>query len=155
LPRRMIGNSAAPRWRSVMAKPRLLVTGFVLGVLVSALFTHLLALRAQQGERPGNSRDNPRDTPRDLSGLSLKNPRVRVVHTTDPDKAGGSMYLQQVDPWLGYEWGRSLTQRNFRDRDGVYGHAGKLDGLLLADDASPMMDRGHVNSCGVCHNVPY
>lgn len=133
----------------------LLATGFVLGVLASAGLTHLLAVRAQQTERPGNSLDNPIDTPRDLSGLSLKNPRVRVVHTVDADKAGGSLYLQQVDPWLGYEYGRSLTQRSFRERDGVYGDAGKLDGLLLPDGASKMMDRGHVSSCGVCHNVPY
>ena len=56
------------------------------------------------------------------------------------------MYLQQVDPWLGYQWGRSLTQRNFRERDGVYGDAGKIDGLLLPDGATKMMDRGHANS---------
>ena len=89
-------------------------------------------LTAQLGERPGNSSDNPIDMPRDLSGLSIKNPRIRVVHTTDPAKKGGSMYLQQVDPWLGYQWGRSLTQRNFRERDGVYGDAGKLDGTAPA-----------------------
>jgi hypothetical protein len=99
--------------------------------------------------------DNPIDTPRDLSGLSIKNPRVRVVHTTDPAKAGGSMYLQQVDPWLGYKWGWSLTQREFRERDGVYGDAGKLDGLILPDGASKMMSRSHVNSCAICHNTPY
>ena len=93
--------------------------------------------------------------PRDLSGLSIKNPRVRVVHTTDPALEGGSMYLQQVDPWLGYQWGRSLTQRNFRERDGVYGDAGKIDGILLPDGVTKMMDRGHTNSCGACHNVPY
>jgi hypothetical protein len=93
--------------------------------------------------------------PRDLSGLSIKNPRVRIVHTTDARKAGGSMYLQQVDPWLGYQWGRSLTQRNFRERDGVYGQAGKLDGIVLPDGYTRMMDRGHVSSCGACHNVPY
>src|SRR5262249_11607196 len=74
---------------------------------------------------------------------------------TDPRLAGGSMYLQHVDPWLGYQWGRSLTQRNFRERDGVYGDAGKLDGLLLADGVTKMMDRGHANSCGACPNVPY
>jgi hypothetical protein len=112
-------------------------------------------VRGQLSERPGNSLDNPVDVPRDLSGLSIKNPRIRVVHTTDPSKAGGSMYLQQVDPWLGYQWGRSMTQRNFRDRDGVYGDAGKIDGLLLADGVTKMMDRGHVNSCAACHNVPY
>jgi hypothetical protein len=87
--------------------------------------------------------------------LSIKNPRVRVVHTTDPAKEGGSMYLQQVDPWLGYQWGRSLFQRNFRARDGVYGNAGKLDGITLPDGVSKMMDRSHVSSCGACHNVPY
>ncbi len=112
-------------------------------------------LPAQLGERPGNSLDDPIDHPRDLSGLSIKNPRVRIVHTTDPARAGGSMYLQQVDPWLGYKWGWSLTQREFRERDGVFGDAGKLDGLVLADGSTKMMSRSHVNSCAICHNTPY
>ena len=47
--------------------------------------------------------------------------------------------------WLGYKWGWSLTQREFRERDGVYGDAGKLDGLLLPDGATKMMSRSHVN----------
>src|SRR5262249_18126602 len=98
-------------------------------------------LPAQLGERPGNSLDNPIDIPRDLSGLSIKLPRIRIVHTTDPSKRGGSMYLQQVDPWLGYKWGWSLTQREWRERDGVYGDAGKLDGLLLPDGVTKMMSR--------------
>jgi Di-haem oxidoreductase, putative peroxidase len=135
--------------------PNRTLAGFVLGVAATLFLTHLLTVKAQQSERPGNSRDNPIDLPHDLSGLSIKNPRVRVVHTTDPGKEGGSLYLQQVDPWLGYQWGRSLFQRNFRERDGVYGDAGKLDGIVLPDGVSKMMDRGHVSSCGVCHNVPY
>jgi hypothetical protein len=110
---------------------------------------------AQLSERPGGSTDNPIDTPRDLLGLSIKNPRVRVVHTTDPNRAGGSMYLQQLDPWLGYKWGWSLTQREWRERDGVYGDAGKLDGVLLPDGATKMMSRSHVNSCAICHNTPF
>jgi hypothetical protein len=133
----------------------LMATGFVAGLLCCAYLGQVLWLRAQQTERPGNSTDNPIDVPRDLSGLSIKNPRCRVVHTTDPAKEGGSMYLQQVDPWLGYQWGRSLTQRNFRERDGVYGQAGKLDGITLLDGVTKMMDRGHTSSCGMCHNVPY
>src|SRR5205085_6550865 len=56
---------------------------------------------------------------------------------------------------VGYMWGKNLTQRNWRERDGVYGDAGKIDGLMLADGASKMMDRAHTNSCGACHNVPY
>src|SRR3954451_19962532 len=93
---------------------------------------------AQLGERPGNTLDNPIDRPRDLTGLSIKNPRIRIVHTADPALAGGSLYLQQADPWLGYQWGRSLTQREFREQDGVYGDAGKLDGPLLPDGATKM-----------------
>lgn len=133
----------------------LLFTGFLFGLLACVALSHVLGVRAQQTERPGNSLDNPIDVPHDLSGLSIKNPRCRVVHTTDSAKEGGSMYLQQVDPWLGYEWGRSLTQRNFREHDGVYGEAGKLDGITLPDGVSKMMDRGHTSSCGMCHNVPY
>src|SRR5947209_7184913 len=111
--------------------------------------------RAQLTERPGNSLDDPVEFPHDLSGLSIKIPRIRVVHTVNAALEGGSMYLQQVDPWLGYQWGRSLTQREFRERDGVYGDAGKIDGALLSDGATKMMSRGHVNSCAVCHNIPY
>src|SRR5438552_4643204 len=132
-----------------------MISGFVLGVAATLTLGHVLGVRGQLSERPGNSLDNPIDTPKDLSGLSIKNPRVRVVHTTDPWLEGGSMYLQQVDPWLGYQWGRSLTQRNFRERDGVYGDSGKIDGILLPDGATKMMDRGHTNSCAACHNVPY
>src|SRR5205085_4520097 len=139
-----------------MKKPR---TWLALAVAAaSAVLLHQAfhpATRAQLGERPGNSLDDPAVTPCDLSGLSIKIPRVRVIHTTDPTKRGGSMYLQQVDPWLGYRWGWSLTQREFRERDGVYGEAGKLDGIKLADGVTPMMSRSHANSCAVCHNTPY
>jgi hypothetical protein len=120
-----------------------------------AAFFFAVDSRAQQTERPGHSRSDPVAEPRDLSGLSIKNPRCRIVHTTDPAKEGGSLYLQQVDPWLGYQWGRSLFQRSFREHDGVFGQTGKLDGNLLLDGVTPMMDRSHVSSCGICHNVPY
>ena len=132
-----------------------ILSGFVLGVLATVYGTHEWIVRAQQTERPGNSLDNPIDIPRDLSGLSIKIPRIRVVHTIDPWQEGGSMYLQEVDPWLGYKWGKDLTQRNFRERDGVYGDNGKIEGVLLPDGATKMMDRSHTNSCGTCHNNPY
>ncbi|HEU4387271.1 MAG TPA: hypothetical protein VFV34_05705, partial [Blastocatellia bacterium] len=134
---------------------RIVVLTFLLLVAAAALTGAHVRVSAQLSERPGNSTDNPIDLPRDLSGLSIKNPRVRIVHTSDPCEPGGSMYLQQVDPWLGYQWGRSLTQREFRERDGVYGDAGKLDGLLLPDGVTKMMSRSHTNSCAVCHNTPY
>jgi hypothetical protein len=134
---------------------RWLVWGFILGICTCGYVALRDGIHAQQTERPGGSRDDPAARPRDLSGLSIKVPRIRVVHTTDPALEGGSMYLQQADPWLGYQWGRTLTLRNFRERDGVYGGAGMLDGIILADGVSKMMDRGHANSCGACHNVPY
>jgi hypothetical protein len=119
-------------------------------ILISAAAAH-----GQLTERPGGAGDDPIDLPRDLSGLSIKSPRVRCVHTTDPSLAGGSMYLQRVDPWLGYQLGRDLLQRELRDRDGVNGDAGKLDGPLLSDGASKMQTRSHVSSCAACHNTPY
>src|SRR5207244_9735509 len=93
--------------------------------------------------------------PHVLNVNTISSPRIRSDHTTDPAKEVCSMYLQQVDPWLGYQWGRDLTQRNFRERDGVYGDAGKLDGIILPDGVTKMMSRSHVNSCAVCHNTPY
>jgi len=44
----------------------------------------VLGVSAQLTERPGNSLDDPVLVPRDLTGLSIKTPRVRVVHTSDP-----------------------------------------------------------------------
>jgi hypothetical protein len=132
-----------------------MVGGFVLGLCAAAYLSHNFFVSAQQSERPGTTYDNPIEMPRDYSGLSIKNPRIRIVHTTDPWQEGGSMYLQEVDPWLGWMWGKSLTQRNFRERDGVYGDHGKIEGILLPDGATKMMDRSHTNSCGTCHNVPY
>lgn len=131
------------------------VGGFVGGIAATLFLGYGLGVFAQLSERPGHTLSNPIDSPRDLSGLSIKNPRVRIVHTTDSSKKGGSMYLQEVDPWLGFQWGRSLFQRNFRERDGVYGDTGKIAGVLLTDGVSKMMDRSHTNSCGACHNVPY
>ncbi|MCH7728729.1 MAG: hypothetical protein IH991_19935, partial [Planctomycetes bacterium] len=110
---------------------------------------------AQKNYRPGGVRSDPIQNPRDLSGFSVRGPRVRIVHTTDPNKAGGSMYLQNVDPWLGYLLGRELTQREFTRAEGVFGEVGKSDGLLLPDGATHMMSRDHVNSCATCHNTPY
>jgi hypothetical protein len=144
------------RKRVNVRRRSLLITATVLVAYATTAWLRAPRLRADMTERPGNSLDDPIDSPHDLTGLSVKTPRVRVVHTADPAKRGGSMYLQQADPWLGYQWGRDLTQREFRERDGVYGDDnGKLDGPLLPDGASKMMSRSHVNSCGVCHNTPY
>ncbi|MEO5657443.1 MAG: di-heme oxidoredictase family protein, partial [Nitrospiria bacterium] len=111
--------------------------------------------QAQVSERPGTSRDTSLG-PKDVTGRSIKDRRVRVVHTDDPSVEGGSRFLQDVDPWLAYQRGKNLTQREFRARDGVFGRAGLFfDPKLLGDRVTPRLGRDHVSSCGMCHNVPY
>jgi Di-haem oxidoreductase, putative peroxidase len=110
---------------------------------------------AQQNYRPGTASSDPIEFPRDLSGYSVRSPRIRLLHTLDPQLPGGSMYLQQVDPWLGYLWGRELLQREFSLGQGVFGEPSKPDGILLPDGATHMTNRDHVSSCLACHNTPY
>src|SRR5690606_14964122 len=81
------------------------ISSFVAGIAATLFLGYSLGVFAQLSERPGYSLSPPIESPKDLSGLSIKNPRIRIVHTKDPKLDGGSMYLQQVDPWLGYVWG--------------------------------------------------
>jgi hypothetical protein len=106
-------------------------------------------------ERPGSSQDDPNDRPRDLSGRSVKTCRVRVVHSEDESKEGTSGYLIRRDPWLAFQRGREMVQREFGVSDGVFGESGKLDGKTLRDGATKMMSRDHANSCIACHNTPW
>lgn len=106
-------------------------------------------------ERPGNSSDDPIQKPKDLSGRSIKCPRVRAVHSTNPADAGATAYLTQVDPFLGYQRGRELFMREFSLSDGVFGEPGKPAGRILEDQTTKIMTRDHVASCMLCHNVPF
>src|SRR5262245_19848551 len=84
-------------------------------------------------ERPGTSTDDPIRKPKDLSGRSIKCPRVRHVHSTDPADEGATAYLMTRDPWLGYQRGRELFVREFSRADGAFGEAGKMAGPVLED----------------------
>lgn len=91
-----------------------------------------LPLTAQLNERP----DDP-------SGLSIREPRVRVVHSDHPAPAGSSMHLQQTRPWLAYQRGRSYFHREWPERAGAFRH---LPARAIA---------ASTNSCGMCHNRPF
>jgi len=52
----------------------------------------------------------------DVSGRSVKNPRVRAVHSDDENDAGSSAYFIKRDPYLAYQLGRNLNLREFRTR---------------------------------------
>jgi hypothetical protein len=113
---------------------------------------------AQLGERPGRADDTSLG-PKDLSGLSVKTPRTRVVHTTDPAQQGGSMYFQVMDAFLAFKMGKDLTQREFRLRDGVFA-PGAVSGVSgfkgkLSDGVSPAIVGNDQVSCGGCHALPY
>jgi hypothetical protein len=125
-------------------------------VPVVALATVEPELRLEyRTERPGGGADDPIVAPRDLSGRSVKTPRVRIIHSRDPEKAGTSAWFLFRDPWVGYQRGRELFLREFAAWDGVFGESGQHGGPLLDDGASRQQLVGHVSSCGLCHNIPY
>lgn len=102
----------------------------LLSGLVSLTGTPPLA--AQLNERP----DDP-------TGLSIREPRVRLPHSDHPAPAGSSMYLQQTRPWLAYQRGRSYFHREWQERAGAFRH---LPARAIA---------ASTNSCGMCHNRPF
>ena len=110
--------------------------------------------QAQLGERPGTSNDTSAGH-KDLSGLSIKTPRTRIVHTTDPTLEGGSRHLQDMDPFLAFKMGKDLTQREFRVRDGVFSAAISNFKGLLSDGITPAIVGNDQVSCGGCHALPY
>ncbi|MDH3402644.1 MAG: hypothetical protein OES32_02050 [Acidobacteriota bacterium] len=109
---------------------------------------------AQLGERPGTSVDTSLGF-KDLTGLSIKTPRTRIVHTTQPLPPGGSMYFQVYDPFLAFKMGKDLTQREFRPRDGVFAAGISNFKGLLSDGETPAIIGNDQVSCGGCHALPY
>ncbi|MEM9293945.1 MAG: di-heme oxidoredictase family protein [Acidobacteriota bacterium] len=81
--------------------------------------------------------------PEDPTGLSIREKRVRVIHSTDASVPGTSMHLQQWDPWLAYQRGRSYYFREWGTEDGVFTHLPNRPEAAAA------------TSCGVCHNTPF
>ena len=110
---------------------------------------------AQLTERPGNSPRRPHRRPPRSHRPVDQNPRVRVIHTTDPAKAGGSMLPPKVRPLARLPMGpQPVPARIPRARRRL---------RRLRQDRRPaparrrhqMMDRSHANSCALCHNTPY
>ncbi len=118
---------------------------------------------AQYAERASLVNSEEEDI--DASGRSVKNPRVRAVHSHDPNELGGTAYFIQRDPFLAYQLGRNLNFREFRSRDGVFSTFGPdLYGNEtggVADLGGPMQDEftakitaNNQTSCLGCHNLP-
>lgn len=81
--------------------------------------------------------------PDDPLGLSIRERRVRVIHSDTPAVPGTSMHLQQTDPWLAYQRGRSYYFREWGVEDGAF--------LRLPRRT----EAASGTSCGMCHNLPF
>jgi hypothetical protein len=76
-------------------------------------------------------------------GLSIRESRVRVIHSETPEVPGTSLHLQQTDPWLAFQRGRSYFFHEWGQADGVFA---ALPSRELA---------AATTSCGMCHNAPF
>jgi len=109
-------------------------------------------LEAQYGERPGLIGSGSAAV--DASGRSIKNPRTRAIHTADTSQVGGTAYLFEKDPFLGYQLGRNLNLREFRTRDGVFDSAVAGLGGPMPDGTTAKIAARNQTSCAACHNLP-
>jgi hypothetical protein len=109
-----------------------------------AVFAHGAA-RAE--DAPGLER---LETPAAPVGL----PRVRAIHSTNVNDAGGSASLLFGDPWLGFVRGRDLFRREFTPADGVFGPTANVPQPVLEDGRTPMIVGARASSCALCHNTP-
>jgi hypothetical protein len=120
--------------------------------ILSLVLTTSVAV-AQFGERPDLVGSGSPAV--DASGRSVKNPRVRAIHTTDPSLLGGTAHLQDQDPFLAYQLGRNLNFREFRSRDGVF-DSSNISGLAgpMPDGTTAKITSKNQTSCAGCHNLP-
>ena len=79
----------------------------------------------------------------DPVGFAIREQRVRVIHSRDASVAGTSMHLQQTDPWLAYQRGRSYFFHEWGVEDGGFKY------LPVRPAAAS------TTSCGMCHNLPF
>ncbi len=107
---------------------------------------------AQYAERPAlfGSGSNAVD----VSGRSIKDPRVRAVHTTDPNLLGGTSYLFERDPFLAYQIGRNLNFLEFTQRMGTFDANVSNLGGLNPDGVTAKLTANNQVSCVGCHNLP-
>ncbi|MCB9898219.1 MAG: hypothetical protein H6825_09470 [Planctomycetes bacterium] len=122
--------------------------------LVTGVALTLGTASAQYAERPALLGSGEAGV--DVSGRSVKNKRVRAIHTTDDSLLGGTAYFYDKDPFLAYQLGRNLNFREFRKRDGVLSKL-KVSNLIgpMPDGHTAKITANNATSCTVCHNQPY
>ncbi len=137
-----------------MSRPRL--TGsLALALLAAAAVTALVAVLGPAAAQVAESANDP-------TGVSIPYPLVHLVHSRDRTLAGTTAQLANDDPFLLYQLGRDLVNRQFRPSHGVYGRSGEHSVPLYVDRQEPVthggssrFTRDHTASCGFCHSIPY
>lgn len=121
---------------------------------VSALAVALALIAVAAGGQVPESTTDP-------YGVALPLPFTHLVHSGDPTAEGGTGHLREDDPFLLYQLGRELVQRQYTPGLGALGESGELTVPLYVRrgpaEAGPAarFARGHATSCGACHSMPY
>jgi len=125
--------------------PRLAVTALLVAIAAPVS-------SAQYAERPNLVGSGRKAV--DVSGRSVKNQRVRAVHSDDHSLPGTSAWFIRRDPFLAYQLGRNLNFREFRERDGVFDAT--VSGLAgpMPDGTTAKITANNQTSCVACHNIP-
>jgi hypothetical protein len=133
---------------------RLRLPGLVASLAALAL-TAAGLLAIQAAAQIGESAEDP-------TGVSIPYPLVHLVHAVDRTQPGSTAQLANDDPFLLYQLGRDLLNRQFRLEHGVYGRTGEASVPLYVERAGKLTHgiparfaRDHTASCGFCHSMPY
>jgi hypothetical protein len=111
---------------------------------------------------PGAATAQIAESSTDPTGVSIPYPMVHLVHSADLGKLGGTGDLARRDPFLFYQLGRDLLNRQFQLSHSLYGRAAELSVPLYREEADNLshgelsrIARDHTSSCGFCHSIPY
>ncbi len=90
----------------------------------------------------------------DSSGRSVKDRRVRAIHSADPLQEGGTAWLFARDPYLAYQLGRNLNFLEFTEKHGIFDK--QVSNLLgpMPDGTTRKITANNQTSCLGCHNLP-
>ena len=97
----------------------------------------------------------------DPLGIAIPHPLVHLISSRDVKQRGATADLRSRDPFLLYQTGRDLVNRQFELKHGVYGRTGSLDVPLYVEPTQGLVHgvarfaRDHAASCGMCHSSVY
>lgn len=127
--------------------------GLALMLAAATVALSAIAMRAQVAENA-----------RDPFGIAIPYRHVHLVHADDPLQEGTTAYLRARDPYLLYQLGRDLINRQFEMKHGILGrpadlsvplYVGSPGTAVVHGGAATRFARDHAASCGMCHSSVY